>query len=102
MPLEINITNITGSTDTEAEFSASFLNVTNTSQSVGIQWDFISVPTASQIAKIPTLPDNSSAGGWTDMSDNTTLFHFNEIYTNRLSPCWVDNFRKRCVGSHRK
>jgi len=78
MPLEINITDITGSTGTEAEFSASFLNVTNTSQSVGIEWDFISVPTASQIAKILPLPDNSVAGGWTDMSDNTTLFHFND------------------------
>jgi len=81
-PFSVSSDNITGTIAVAAEFSASvsgeWSSGPKTYSEVGFEWEFVSVPSGSQIAKIPALPDNSSPSGWTDMSDNVTLFHFNE------------------------
>ena len=81
-PFSVYSADITGTIATSSMFSASvsgeWSSVPKTYPEVGFAWEFVSVPSGSQIAKILPLPDNSVPGGWTDMSDNTTLFHFNE------------------------
>jgi hypothetical protein len=81
-PFSVYAADITGTIAASSMFSASvsgeWSSVPKTYPEVGFAWEFVSTPSGSQIAKIPPLPDNSSPSGWTDMSDNTTLFHFNE------------------------
>ena len=81
-PFSVFSADITGTIATSSMFSASvsgeWSSGPKTYPEIGFEWEFVSVPSGSQIAKIPPLPDNSSPSGWVDMSDNVTLFHFNE------------------------
>jgi hypothetical protein len=100
MAFNINFGDITGSaTGSAISFTGSASEYATTKQQVGYNWEWVSVPSGSQIAKIPPLPNNSVADGWTDMSDNTTLFHFNEDLDWAGSGSYSEDFESTSIGS---
>ena len=102
-PFSVFAADITGAIAVGAEFSASisgeWSSTPKTYPEVGFAWEFTSVPVGSELGKVPPLPDNSVSGGWTDMSDNTTLFHFNEDLDWDGSGSYSEDFESTSIGS---